>query len=66
MNVTVNGDEMEIGEGTTAASLLTLLELDDSACAVEINEMLVTYKSRDHHEIEHGDVIEIVTLTGGG
>jgi thiamine biosynthesis protein ThiS len=66
MNVTVNGTTMEVAQGTTASSLLTQLELDAAPCAVEVNAAVVSFKTRHLHEIASGDVIEIVTLTGGG
>ena len=64
--VTVNGEQHELEKGLTVADLLNHLNLNSAAIAVEINQQI---KPRDTHQntlIEVGDVVEIVTLVGGG
>ena len=41
MRVTVNGDPRDVPEGTTVASLVALLGLDDGPVAVERNRDVV-------------------------
>ena len=66
LNVTVNGESQTVKPGSTVADLLLVLKLNSRALAVEINCEL---KPRDVHQvtiINEGDVLEIVTLVGGG
>ena len=66
MRITVNGELREVADKATVASLLELLELQSRYLAVEVNRELV---SRDRHHsqvLATGDLVEIVTLVGGG
>jgi len=66
MQVIVNGESRQFQSGISIADLLKLLKLNSRAMAVEVNQQL---KPRDLHEstfINDGDVLEIVTLVGGG
>ncbi len=66
MHVLVNGDQIEVPPGATVASLLARLRLDAAPCAVEVNQTLVPKRTHAARELAEGDVIEIVTLVGGG
>ena len=46
--------------------LLVRMELANQLCAVEVNKTLVPYKEREACELQDGDIVEIVTLVGGG
>ena len=66
ITVVVNGESQQIEPETSISHLLELLKLNSRALAVEVNNEL---KPRDCHEttkIKEGDVLEIVTLVGGG
>ena len=66
MEVNVNGDRVEVPENATIEHLLSQLELNTRAIAVEVNEQL---QPRDTHEtfvLSQDDRLEIVTLVGGG
>jgi len=65
MQISLNGKEQHINDGATVAALLTELNLKGSL-AVEINQQICP--KRRHHEaiINDGDVLEIVTIVGGG
>jgi len=66
INVIVNGESVELPEGSTVSDLLKHLEIDSRALAVEVNQQI---KPRNLHSvtvIAQGDVLEIVTLVGGG
>ena len=66
MQVTINGDPLEVPEGLTVAALVQHLGLTDGPVAVEINrEVVVRARHRDHLVHAH-DVIEIVHFVGGG
>ena len=66
MNCIVNGEQRELPEGTTIEQLLSLLEMSDLVCAVEIDKQLVPNRERGDRVLEDGQQIEIVTLIGGG
>jgi thiamine biosynthesis protein ThiS len=66
MQVVVNAEKVELPPGETVAALLARLMLDAHPCAVEVNQDLVPKRSHAQKELVEGDVIEIVTLVGGG
>ncbi len=66
VKIYVNGESREIPAESTVADLLRQLKLDPRFLAVERNRELVP-RTR-HHEtvLQADDVIEVVTLVGGG
>jgi sulfur carrier protein len=66
MQLTVNGQDRELEEGTTIAQLLEQLELDPRMLAVERNLNLVPRAQHACTPLAAGDRIEVVTLVGGG
>jgi len=66
MQLTVNGQDRELEEGTTIAQLLEQLELDPRMLAVERNLTLVPRIQHANTPLAEGDRIEVVTLVGGG
>lgn len=66
MVITVNGRAEETPDTLTVRALLERHRLAGSPCAVEVNERLVPRREHESHELGPGDVVEIVTLVGGG
>ncbi|MEZ6318467.1 MAG: sulfur carrier protein ThiS [Phycisphaerales bacterium] len=66
MLVTVNGEPRTLEPGTTVGALLAHLGLDKAICAAEVNHEVVPRRERDARELAEGDVVELVTLVGGG
>ena len=66
MEITLNGTTQEIDEQATIACLLSLRDLTNKPCAVEVNQQLVPKAMHDQHHLNSGDQVEIVTLGGGG
>ncbi len=66
MRITVNGEEREIPEHTSAAALLHLLDLAGQRVAVEVNLEIVPRSTYDAHLLQQGDRVEIVRAIGGG
>jgi thiamine biosynthesis protein ThiS len=66
MMITVNGSKEDAPSGTTVRTLLEGHDLGAAPCAVEVNERLVPRREHGAHELREGDVVEIVTLVGGG
>lgn len=66
MNVTVNGEDRTLPDGATVAELIELMGLAGSICAAEVNGHVVPRDTRQEKRLEEGDVVEIVSLVGGG
>jgi thiamine biosynthesis protein ThiS len=66
MKIIVNGEEREVPESTTVASLIRELGILKAACAAEVNRSLVPKRDHERTELREGDRIELVTLVGGG
>lgn len=66
IQVTVNGQSYEVPPGTTILALLQTASVPENYLAVEVNADVVPRSLLASHPIEAGDVIEVVTLVGGG
>jgi len=66
MRVRVNGEEHDVPEGATVADLVERLGLEPTRIAVERNKRLVRRADYAATALADGDVVEIVTLVGGG
>lgn len=66
MQVTINGQARELPEGATVADAIRALGLDEAVCAAEVNAQLVPRRERAGFGLSEHDVVEIVTLVGGG
>ncbi len=66
MQIIVNGDDKDIDQNATIASLLGELGLQDQPCAVEVNRQLVPRAEHASTTLCDGDRVELVTLVGGG
>ena len=64
--VEVNGSRIEVEEGTTIGQLVDRYVPDRSRVAVERNRAIVPRAQLDEAQVAADDVIEIVTLVGGG
>jgi len=66
MTIQLNGEPRAIAQGATVADLLRELNHDPRFLAVERNRELVPRTKHADCRLESGDVVEIVTLVGGG
>ena len=64
--IRLNGEPLEVEPGTTLGALVDRLSPDRSRVAVERNREIVPRATLDDTQVENGDVIEVVTLVGGG
>ena len=64
--IVVNGKQREIEEGLSIEALLTQLDLDPRAVAVEHNRRIVERERYDEIVVEQGDRLEIVRFVQGG
>jgi len=66
MMLTVNGETTKTNTGQSVRDLVVELGLGGRAVAVEVNKQLIPRKQHGHTCLQNGDVVEIVTLVGGG
>ena len=66
MQVKINGEPRDVPDGQTLEGLLRSLSLHDKPCAAEVNRRLVPRRDREGVVLRSGDVVELVTLVGGG
>ena len=66
LEITLNGERREVPAPLSVAQLLVQLKLRPEFVAVEVNRDLVGRGSHSARLLAPGDVLEIVTLVGGG
>lgn len=66
MQITLNGESREIGEGLTIEALIVELGVDPTLVAVEKNSEIVPKTNHVDTPVADGDVIELVRFIGGG
>lgn len=66
MRIVVNGESVDVDGSPCVADLLASLGMDARRVAVERNRQLVRRAEFTATAVTDGDVLEIVTLVGGG
>jgi thiazole synthase len=66
VRITLNGEEKDVPGPLSVAELVEHLGLKAEHVAVELNKGLVTRGLQAQTRISEGDVLEVVTLVGGG
>jgi len=66
MKLVVNGNPVELPDGSTVAGLLAHLSIEAARVAVERNQDVVPRRTWAETALSDGDQIEIVTFVGGG
>jgi thiazole synthase len=66
VTIVVNGERREVPESLTVAGLLRYLGVKPEFVAVEVNRDLVPRARHDRTSLAPDDVLEVVTLVGGG
>ena len=68
MQLVVNGEArtVDLTQPANVDALLIALALPKERVAVELNGAIVTKAERAQRPVKDGDVLEIVTLVGGG
>jgi sulfur carrier protein len=66
MKLVVNGNPVELPDGSTVTALLAHLSIEAARVAVERNQDVVPRRSWAEATLSDGDQIEIVTFVGGG
>lgn len=66
MTITVNGERREVPDGATVAEVVAIVGLAGKPCAAEVNREFVARRAQTDRRLAEGDVVELVTLVGGG
>ncbi len=66
MRVTVNGEEIDVPEGTTAEDLISILGHRSDRVAVEVDGEICPRDRRGSFVLAPGQRIELVSFVGGG
>lgn len=66
VRITLNGESRDVPPGTTIRALVEAMGLAGVPCAAEVNRRLVPRREHETRQITTGDVIELVSLVGGG
>jgi sulfur carrier protein len=66
IQVQFNGKSIELEPPTNIVELLELAEIRSQLVAVEVNGEIVPREQHAEHQLANGDIIEAVTLVGGG
>lgn len=66
MRLIINAEPRELPADSTIVNLLESLALPGTRVAVEVNRELVRRAQHGEHVLHEGDVVEVVTLVGGG
>lgn len=66
LRVRVNGEELELPEGTSVAAVLERLRIGTPRVAVERNREIVPKADYPTTALACGDVLEVVEFVGGG
>lgn len=66
MRITVNDRPTDLPDGASVADLVVSLALPGTRVAVEVNRTLVRRADHAATPLKTGDVVEVVTLVGGG
>lgn len=66
MTIQVNGEPRSLPDTASLRDLIEAMGLGKSACAAEVNRELVPKREHAARRLREGDVVELVTLVGGG
>jgi len=64
--IKVNGENLEIDNQSTAATLITQLGYQDQRIALEVNEAIISKSKHVEFTLNKGDQVEIIKAVGGG
>jgi sulfur carrier protein len=64
--IKVNGEDLDIDNQSTAATLITQLGYQDQRIALEVNEAIISKSKHVEFTLNEGDQVEIIKAVGGG
>lgn len=66
VRISLNGEQREVAEGATVASLVADLKIPAGRLAVEHNDRVVPKAQHGEVRLSDGDRLELVSFVGGG
>lgn len=66
MQIQLNGDTLEVQQGSSITALLEQIELGERRVAVELNLEIVPRSQHAETVLKDGDRVEVVHAIGGG
>ena len=66
ISIQFNGQSLQVPETCTVSRLLEIAEIRSQLVAVEINLSIIPRAEHSNIFLKEGDVVEAVTLVGGG
>mgnify|MGYP001218928543 CR=1 FL=1 len=66
MEISVNGEQRAVLEGTTLLALIEKLGLDSKVVAAQVNDAIVPRDAHAATVLLAGDAVELVRFVGGG
>ncbi|MBQ0757842.1 MAG: sulfur carrier protein ThiS [Amphritea sp.] len=66
MQIQLNGDSLEVQQGSSITALLEQIELGERRVAVELNLEIVPRSQHAETVLKDGDRVEVVHAIGGG
>jgi len=66
VQISVNGEQLDLPAGTTVARLIETLDMRPKLVAVERNRELIPRAEHKDCVLHENDEVEVVTLVGGG
>ena len=66
MNITINGEQRTLEDGTSLQQLISILKLENKRLAIEVNQEIVPRSEHASHTLKQNDKVEIVQAIGGG
>lgn len=66
ITIVFNGHDRQVDAGVSIEQLLKQAEINSRFVAVELNGEIVPRNQRDQRILQSRDVLEVVTLVGGG
>lgn len=66
MRILLNGKPHDAPDNATIAVLLAELGVSGRPCAAEVNREVVPRREHESRQLVEGDIVEVVTLVGGG
>ncbi|MFW6367137.1 MAG: sulfur carrier protein ThiS [bacterium] len=66
MTITLNGEQRELPDGTSAAALLETLDIHPEHVVVEVDLDIIPRDALEKCELRNGATVEIIKFVGGG
>ena len=66
MKIQLNGEPYQADRALTIAELIDQLSMGNKRFAVEVNEQIIPRGKHVEHQLQDGDIVEIVVAIGGG